>query len=159
MHVGLPAVGHVGVGPQPTCHMGMVSVQIGWIKAALCWSLLNIGGEGATAVLWKREQLCARWALSVDFKFGSVSNSGIPAIWNILLSLIVSYFNCGNWLFSYLHLRKYINSTLWNFIKFRSRWMFAPIFTHDEGILIKPQSKQTPKPPWHGCQSFFLMNP
>lgn len=81
VHLGLTAVGHAGVGPQPPSHMGMVSVQIGWIKAALCWSLLNIGGEGATAALWKREQLRARRALRVDFRVGSVSNSVIPAIW------------------------------------------------------------------------------
>lgn len=93
-----------------------------------------------------------------------ISNSGVCQIqWFqlfgifYLLSLILSYFlNCGNGLISYLHLFNHINSTVWNSFKFRSRWMFAPIFTHDGGILIKPRSKQILKLPWHGSPCFFV---
>lgn len=75
-----------------------------------------------------------------------------------LLSLILSYFlNCGNWLFSYLHLCNHINSNVCNHFKIRFGWMFALIFTHDEGILIKPGSKQTPKLSWHVLPEFFFL--
>lgn len=81
-----------------------------------------------------------------------------------LLSLIfISYFlNCGNWLFSYLHVCNHINSSVCDDFKFRFRWMFALIYRHDEGILVKPGSKQTLKLSWHVLPEFFFsssMNP
>lgn len=158
MHLSLCAVGHVGVGLQPPCHMGMVSVQIGWIKAALCWSLLNIGGEGATAVLWKREQLSALWALSVDLKYGSVSNpmtndysthsDYFIYYHGFILFLIVEicYF-----LFFFLHWCNHTNFTAWNSSEFRSGLMFTLIFTHVGAILIKARFHL-----WN-CPGMFLL--
>lgn len=96
-------------------------------------------------MLWKREQLCT---LSTQHAF---------QIRQYLLSLILSYFlNCGN-RFSDLHLCKNINSNVCNYFKSRFGWMLALIFTHDEGILVKPGSKQTLKLSWHVLPEYFFL--
>ena len=71
---------------QSACHMGMVSVQFGCIKAALCWSLLQIRGDGAAAC--RGSILCA---LITQHFYG------------ILSSPCIIHYYLHYYLFNYLH--------------------------------------------------------